>query len=201
MSWNTLVRPGESCTSPTAGSAVGSCAATRVSLRAGSWLDSASAASAEYMSTNVCTTRGSSALPASCRTRPSSLEAHRLVIGALRHERVEVVDDGEDARAERDLVAFQAGRIPLAVPSFVMAEDEGRHRVREGHSTDDLRADLRMDANLLEFFLSERTRLRQDVFGHRELPDVMQQRGGLDALDLVFRHAERARESGGVHLH
>src|SRR5207245_11279226 len=101
----------------------------------------------------------------------------------------------------RVLAAWRAGGRSFAVPSLVMAEAEWRNRVREGHAADDLRADLRMDANLLEFFLSERTRLRQDVFGHRELPDVMQQRGGLHALDLVFRHAARARESGGVPLH
>ena len=57
--------------------AVGACVGTRVSLRAGSWLASASAASAGYMSMNVCTTRGSSALPLSWRSRP--IAASKLI--------------------------------------------------------------------------------------------------------------------------
>ena len=47
----------------------------------------------------------------------------------------------------------------------------------------------------------QRARLRQDVLGHRELADVVQQRRGLDALDLVVGHAQRARQAGGVDLH
>ena len=129
------------------------------------------------------------------------VEAHRLVIRPLRHQRVEVVDDREDARAERDLVALQPGRIALAVPALVVAEDQRRHRIRKRHAADDFGADLRVDADLLELFLRQRSGLRQDVLGHRELADVVQQRRGLDALDLVLRHAERARQPGGVHLH
>ena len=35
---------------------------------------------------------------------------------------------------------------------------------------------------------------------HGELADVVQQRRGLDALDLGLRHAEGARQPGGVDL-
>ncbi len=79
MSWNTLVRADgdDSSTRPTAGAAVGACVGTRVSLRDGSALASASAASVGYMSMKVCTTRGSSALVLSCRSRPSA--ASRLI--------------------------------------------------------------------------------------------------------------------------
>ena len=58
-----------------------------------------------------------------------------------------------------------------------------------------------MDADLLELLLRQRPRLREDVLGHGQLADVVQQRRGLDALDLVLGHAERAREPGGVDLH
>ena len=78
MSWKTFVRVAdESWTSPTAGAAVGAYIGTRVSLRDGSWLDSASAASVVYMLMNVSTTRGSSALPLSWRRRP--IAASRLI--------------------------------------------------------------------------------------------------------------------------
>ena len=129
------------------------------------------------------------------------VEAHRLVIRPLGHQRVEVVHHRQDARAERNLLALRAGRIALAVPALVVAQDQRRDRVGKRHAADDLGADLRMDPDLLEFLLRERTRLRQDVLGHGELADVVQERGGLDALDFVLGHPERAREPGRVHLH
>ena len=57
-----------------------------------------------------------------------------------------------------------------------------------------------MDADLLELLLGERAGLRQDVLGHGELADVVQQRRGLDALDFVGRHPQRARQARGVDL-
>ena len=129
------------------------------------------------------------------------VEAHRLVVRPLRHERVEVVDDRQNARAERDVFGLEPRRIPFAVPPFVMAENERRDRIRERHAADDFGADLRVNADLLELFLRQRARLRQDVFGDGELADVVEQRRGLHTLNFVVRHAERARQSGGVHLH
>ena len=128
------------------------------------------------------------------------VEAHRLVVRPLGHQRVEVIDHRQNARAERNLLAFQARRITLAVPSLVVAEDQRRHRIGKRHAADDFGADLRVDADLLEFFLRQRPGLRQDVLGNRQLADVVQQRRGLDALDLGLGHAERAREPGGVDL-
>ncbi len=123
------------------------------------------------------------------------------MIRPLRHQRVEVVDDRQDARAERDLFTLQPGGIALAVPALVMAEDQRRHRIRERHRADDVGADLRMGADLLELFGRQRPRLRQDVLGHRQLADVVQQRRRLHALDVVLGHPERARERRRVELH
>ena len=96
--------------------------------------------------------------------------------------------------------AAEPGWIPLAVPALVVAEDERRHRIGKRHPADDLGADLRVDADLLELFLGERPRLRQDVLGHGELADVVQERRGLDTLDVGAGHAERAGQASGVHL-
>ena len=76
-----------------------------------------------------------------------------------------------------------------------MAEDQRRHRIRERHAADDLGADLRVDADLLELLLRQRPRLRQDVLGHGQLADVVEQRRGLHALDLGLAacRAPRAR--------
>ena len=116
---------------------------------------------------------------------------HRLVVRPLRHQRVEVVDDRQDARAERNLLTLQPGRIALAVPALVVAQDQRRHGIRERHRADDVGADLRMRADLLELFGRQRARLGQDVLGHRQLADVVQQRRRLHALDLVLAHPER----------
>ena len=43
--------------------------------------------------------------------------------------------------------------------------------------------------------------LGKNVLGHRELADVVQQRRGLHALNLVLLHAERARDRRRIELH
>ena len=202
MSSNTVLPRPLSCSKPTAGrpsSEVGS----SVSRRDGccSWR-AASAASAGSCAKKVCDHARIERLAGFLlEQRQRRLVLHRPVIGTVGGERVEVVDHREDARAERDLVALQPLRIALAVPAFVVAEDERRHRVGERHRADDLGADLRVDADLLELLLGERSRLRQDVLGHRQLADVVEQRRGLHALDLVVGHAERLGDAGGVDLH
>ncbi len=129
------------------------------------------------------------------------LGRHRLVERPLRGQRVEVVHGRENARAERNLLARQAVRIALAVPALVVIQDERRHRIGERHVRDDLRADLRMHLHPLELFLRQRTRLRQDVLGHRELSDVVQQRGRPHALHVAGRHAHGLGEPGREDLH
>ena len=123
------------------------------------------------------------------------------MIRAFRDECVEVVDHGQNASAEWDLVAFETGGIALAVVALVMTQDERSHRIRERHAADDLGAHLGMNPDLLELFMRERSRLREDVLGNRQLADVVQQRRRLDALDLVLAHPQRTGETGGVHLH
>ena len=79
MSWKTFVRAGVDSVDEPDGRLPppARASATRVSLRDGSALASASAASVGYISMNVCTTRGSSALPLSCRSRP--IAASKLI--------------------------------------------------------------------------------------------------------------------------
>ena len=132
--------------------------------------------------------------------RDRGVVRHRLVVRPLRHQGVEVVDDRQDAGAERNRFAPEPARIALAVPPLVMAEDQRRDRIRERHRADDVGADLRMGADLLELFRRQRPRLREDVLGHRQLADVVQQRCRLDALDLVVRHAHGPGDGGGIEL-
>ncbi len=119
---------------------------------------------------------------------------------SLRGQRVEVIDDRQDARANRNLVALEAGRIALAVPALVMAVDDRRDRIGKRHRRDNLGAHLRMHLHPLELFVGQRTGLRQDVLRHGELADVVQQRRRPDALDVGRRHAHDARQPSGMHL-
>ena len=132
--------------------------------------------------------------------RHGGLWGHRLVVWPIRGQRIVVVDHRKDSRPQRNLLALDSLRVSLAVPAFVVAQDQRRHWIRERHGADDLGADLRMDADLLELFLRQRSRLRQNVLGHRELADVVEQGGGLHTLDFGVGHAEAARDAGGVDL-
>jgi hypothetical protein len=115
--------------------------------------------------------------------------------------RVVVVDDRQDARAERNVRTGQPLRIALAVPPLVVAHDERCHGIGERHSGDDLGADLRVDADLLELLRRERPGLRQNVLRDREIADVVQQCRGLDALNLRIGQPQLVGEPGRVDLH
>ena len=133
--------------------------------------------------------------------RQCVLGRERAMLRPLRGQRVEVIHHREDARAKRNLIALEPGRIALAIPSLVVAVDDRRHRIRERHRRDDLGAHLRMHLHPLELLGGQRTGLRQDVLGHRELADVVQQRRRADALYVGRRHADDARQARGMHLH
>ncbi len=83
----------------------------------------------------------------------------------------------------------------------MMTEDQRRDRIGKRHGRDDFRPHLGMDADLLEFFLRQRAGFRQDVLRDSQLADVVEQRGGLDALNLRLRESHRLREAGRVDLH
>src|SRR4029453_13520008 len=100
-----------------------------------------------------------------------------------------------------DIVAAQTGRVSSSVPALVMASDQRRDRAGEGDRFDDFGADLRVDLHLLPLVSGERSGLREDMLGYRELTDVMEERGRLHRLRITLRQIEAAREAGGVVLH
>lgn len=127
--------------------------------------------------------------------------ADRLVVRSLRHERIEVIDDREDAGTDRYLLALQTSRIARAVPPLVVVADERRDWVGEGHHLDDVGAHLRMGLDSLELLTGEAPRFRQDVLGNGDVADVVQQRGGFHALNLVVWYTDGTRQAGRVDLH
>ena len=58
-----------------------------------------------------------------------------------------------------------------------------------------------MDLHLLDFFRSQAARLIDDVLGNRELANVVQQRGGAQGFDFVFRQAQFFGDFDSEHTH
>ena len=136
-----------------------------------------------------------------CEQPDRTLHRQRGVIGPFRGDGIVVIDNRQDARAHRDLIAGESLRVAFTIPALVVAQDQRGDRIGKRDAGDDFRSHLRVDADLLEFFLRERARLRQNVLGHGQLADIVQQRGGLDPLDLRVGEADRLRQPGGEHLH
>ena len=81
-----------------------------------------------------------------------------------------------------------------------MTADERSDRTGKRHRADDLGADLRVHLHLLPLVRRQRAGFGQDVLGHREFPDVMQQRRDLDRLSIELRQLEPARQCRRVIL-
>ena len=129
------------------------------------------------------------------------VQRERPPILTVRRQRVQTVHSREYPRSDRDVLALQTLRISGAVPFFVMVADNGRHRVGEAHSFQDLGAHHRMNLHLFEFFPRQFAGLRNDVFGNGQLADVVQQRGRAQSFQLAFIQAHVLAHFNGVHLH
>ena len=136
---------------------------------------------------NSSTSAGSNAVPGVFAEHGDrrALAAGRPV-RPRRLQRAVAVGDRQDARADRDVLAAQAGRIAEAVPALVVREHQLADRRAERHVAQDLGADARMDLDALELLGRQRVRLREDVLGHGHVADVVQQRRRPHALDLGF---------------
>ena len=78
---------------------------------------------------------------------PSDAPAPSLAVGPVVRDRVERVGDGEDARAERDLLAAHPVRIAGAVPTLVVRADHLDARpLEERDAADHLGAEPRVGA-------------------------------------------------------
>src|SRR6185369_7163633 len=72
------------------------------------------------------------------------VERHATTKWSIFTNRVEAIDNGDNARGDGDLFAAQAVRITAAVPLFVVMPDDRNHRIREVHTTEDLGSDDRV---------------------------------------------------------
>ena len=73
--------------------------------------------------------------------------------------------------------------------------------IGELNAFQNLGANGRVDFHLFEFFGGERAGLGNDVFGHGQLANVVQQRGGAHGFHILIRQAEFTSKQSGHQLH
>ena len=119
---------------------------------------------------------------------------HRALVRPVVGHRVVGVGDGDDARAERDLVGAQAVRVAVAGEALVVVEDD-RHRVACSAA-----ACSRMTWPMRGCWTTrpplgrrQRRRLVEDLLGDGHLADVVEQGGDPDPVDLGLGQLELAR--------
>jgi len=145
--------------------------------------------------TNACTTSGANCVPAarSISSRASPTLRFWRVDAVLGH-RVERVDDGEDPRRDGDLEPAQPVRVAASVPALVMARDDVAHdRREERQRIDHLGAHERMRLDHGPLLLRQRPGLLEDVVGHPELADVVED----ERVPEARRLGETRRDRGG----
>ena len=117
--------------------------------------------------------------------RQGALVGPGLAVGAVRGEGVVHVADGQDARGQRDVLARQSVRVAGPVPLLVVVLDDRQDGPGERDRVEDGRADLRVLLDLGELLLRQPPRLEQDVLRDAEFADVVQQRPGRQAVQVV----------------
>src|SRR6185503_13961536 len=105
--------------------------------------------------------------------RSCFIERHATAKRSVFTNRVEAIDNGDNARGDGDLFTAQTVRITTAVPLFVVMPDDRNHWIREVHTTEDLGADDRVDLHLLKLSMSQRSGFIQNMRRHGELADVV----------------------------
>ena len=119
----------------------------------------------------------------------------RTSIGPIGRERIETIDHGQDASAERDLIAREPVGIAGAVPVFMMVTHNRHHGIREVHAGENIGTDLRVFFHGGVFGVGEPARLVQDVLGNRKLAKVVQQVAASMACSCPSSVHPRARAS------
>ena len=101
----------------------------------------------------------------------------------------------------RNLLTFQPIGIAGSIPALVMRTDDGRDGIGKGDALQNFSADLSVDLDFLEFFGRKRSGLVDDVFGNRQLADVVQQSGSAQRFDLLFGETQFFGDLNREHAH
>src|SRR6266568_1995179 len=112
--------------------------------------------------------------------RPRLLDRLALAIGAVAGDGVERVRDGEDPRAERDLLAGEPARITRSVPALLVGQHDLGWDLEERDGLQDRVTGRGVLAHLLPLGGEELAGLEQDGVRDADLPDVVQQGAARD---------------------
>src|SRR5207253_6521052 len=127
---------------------------------------------------------------AALELRARRLAVERRPVGPWLDHRAERVADGDDARAERDLLAGEAVRIAATVPALVARADDRRDVRERLDRREDPLADDRVRAHHRPLLVVERRALVQHRLRDADLADVVEERAELDRLDELLAGAE-----------
>ena len=116
--------------------------------------------------------------------------AARVSIGALAGHGVESVDDRDDARRERDVVAGEAVGITGAVVALVMVSHGGGHRRREPERPQQPLAHRRMRLDRFEPLGLGQDLAGEHVARRADLADVVEEGGHANVVALLAGEAE-----------
>ena len=134
--------------------------------------------------------------------RSASCSRHPAAVRAIGGQRVEAVDDGEDARAQGNLFALEAVGIAGAVPVLVVMPDDRGDGIGKLDRRQDLRADGRVALHGLELAGGQPAGLVENVLRDGYLARVVQERRGLEAAQrILVGDAELARQRQRAVLH
>ncbi len=111
---------------------------------------------------------------------------HAFAIRPIATRCVIKVDDRNDSRDQRNRFAFETFRITAAVPLFMVITNDVFDRIGKVHSSQNVATDCRVNLHLGKFSFGEFAGLVENVFGHRELADVVKQRAGAECLQLLL---------------
>ncbi len=126
------------------------------------------------------------------------IERHGFFVDATGHHRVKGVGQSRYSGGERDGVAGSPAKVTRAVPVFVVILDKIEGQRVYTDRVEQLRADLYVFFDDLEFVFCQRTGLSDDAGGDSRLAYIVQ--GGVqeEFADFGLRQAEQAPQQGRV---
>lgn len=117
-----------------------------------------------------------------------------VLVRALVDDGINRVNDGDDARSERDGFANELVRIAGAVETFVMMQDHGTNFRREAVFAGEECADLTMRPHDRKFKVIEGSGLVQNVEGDVTLSQIVQEGGEAEIVKLWALEVEGVAE-------
>jgi len=118
------------------------------------------------------------------------------LIGAVRRDRLEDVDDGHDLRHKRDVIAAQPVRIAGTVQALVMMTDNRAYGLERAKIGAESVADNRVRLDELELCGLEFVLLTENTVRNGEHADVMQEAAAVKGLHILTAQAELPTEGG-----